>query len=296
MLKTKAAILSDLKRLVVAPPVMEINHHPIIDAIFPSKLAEIEKILAISNTQNNEEFQLIFNHKRNYKLGYYHEQLLNYWFQLHPLVDLCLDNFQIIENNRTIGAPDFLISSSVFKDVVHLEVALKFYLCHGDAAIPSHFIGPSGKDNLLKKLNKLRQNQLPLGSHKLVKGTFEGKEIVSCARIHGIMFYQLINGRFVGHPSPLFTDSHLKGWWSYAKHFKANFAKKNGLLFNIRKIDWFSSLAEIQDNMVELHFDEITNLCKKEPLHLAYFIQDKKGYDFISTGFVVDDNWPKLQL
>lgn len=72
------------------------------------------------------------------------------------------DGLQIQRNKQTIGELDALLQTS--SGPVHLEIVYKFYLY--DASVGStpleHWIGPNRKDSFVKKLNKLKNKQLPL--------------------------------------------------------------------------------------------------------------------------------------
>lgn len=83
-------------------------------------------------------------------------------FEHLPDWDLLAHNCQIRDGKRTLGAPDLLVRNQ--RDVWHIELAVKFYLCHpersGDA--PEDWVGPSVRDSLSRKLERMKTHQLPL--------------------------------------------------------------------------------------------------------------------------------------
>jgi hypothetical protein len=83
------------------------------------------------------------------------------------------ENIQVIED-KTIGEIDFIIEDKNTKQVIHMELAYKFYLF--DPSISSepinNWIGPNRNDSLQEKLEKLKTKQFPLLYHKLAKSKF----------------------------------------------------------------------------------------------------------------------------
>lgn len=72
-------------------------------------------------------------------------------------------NLQIHKDKITIGEIDFFVHNLQQKKDLHIEVVYKFYVYD-----PSYqdelkrWIGPNRKDSLLQKIDKLKNNQLPL--------------------------------------------------------------------------------------------------------------------------------------
>jgi hypothetical protein len=63
------------------------------------------------------------------------------------------ENIQVIEDKKTIGEIDFIIEDKNTKQVIHMELAYKFYLF--DPSISSepinNWIGPNRDDSLQEK-------------------------------------------------------------------------------------------------------------------------------------------------
>ncbi len=121
-----------------------------------------------------EELQHFVDRKKNYRLGFYAESLLSYFFQTFAEVELLIQNFQITEDKTTIGEIDFVIRWN--NRILHIELAVKYYLLlpHSDPYTTRNWIGPSRKDNLQKKLTKIEGHQLPLGKHELLLNSIPG--------------------------------------------------------------------------------------------------------------------------
>jgi hypothetical protein len=112
------------------------------------------------------QLEAFFSGAPQQRLGRHFEKLVLFHLQHAPANPL-----QLLEHNRpvmgksaggrdiTLGELDFLLAEAHTK--IHLEVAVKFYLgvTHTGA---THWLGPSLDDRLTRKLQHLRDNQLPL--------------------------------------------------------------------------------------------------------------------------------------
>ena len=113
------------------------------------------------------EFQL----PTNLRLGHLVEKIVSELIKASENYKILHENVQIIQDKNTIGEIDFIIQNIASKQLIHLELAYKFYLF--DPTISSetkqNWIGPNRKDALHEKLNKLTQKQFPLLYHKTTK-------------------------------------------------------------------------------------------------------------------------------
>ena len=80
----------------------------------------------------------------------------------HSNISILSENIQIQNQKTTIGEIDCLLRQNNIS--IHLEIIYKFYLYDPDAGSTEidRWIGPNRNDNLLKKLHKLKDKQLPL--------------------------------------------------------------------------------------------------------------------------------------
>lgn len=100
------------------------------------------------------------------RLGHHFESLVLFYLHHGPA-----NPFQVLDHHRpiirqspaghpiTIGEIDFLLESPTAR--AHLEIAVKFYL-GVETAGEIHWIGPGLRDRLDRKLQHLRQHQLPV--------------------------------------------------------------------------------------------------------------------------------------
>ncbi|MEO1416324.1 MAG: DUF1853 family protein [Bacteroidota bacterium] len=100
-------------------------------------------------------------HSKNYrKLGIYAELLVAFWLEYHPGYELLLTNLVIHWKRQTIGELDFVYREKISGFTVHLELAIKFYLGHGNTTDWMSWHGPNPIDKLGLKLPKLYQKQI----------------------------------------------------------------------------------------------------------------------------------------
>ena len=72
-------------------------------------------------------------------------------------------NEQIIFEKKTLGELDFLLKNKKTGKVCHVELVYKFYLYDPEIkAKAERWTGPNHRDNLSRKLERLRKNQFPL--------------------------------------------------------------------------------------------------------------------------------------
>ena len=103
--------------------------------------------------------------KKKLRLGHLVEQFIFDLLEQDKNIQIIGTNIQVIQDKKTIGELDCLISDKGKQ--IHLELVYKFYLY--DTNIPGNeidkWIGPNRNDSLQQKLVKLKSKQMPLLSH-----------------------------------------------------------------------------------------------------------------------------------
>ena len=99
------------------------------------------------------------------RLGLYFEQL--YGYALIALLGqrILAQNLPVRVAGRTLGELDFLVHDPVSDQVVHHEIAVKFYMGWTGTQTggrPPGWYGPDTRDQLSHKLKRLREHQLPM--------------------------------------------------------------------------------------------------------------------------------------
>ncbi len=122
-------------------------------------------------TQLHIKKNLTFPLPTNLRLGHLAEKVVSTCIKASNNYTVLFENLQLIDGNRTIGELDFIIQNLETKEVIHLEMAYKFYLYDPSISnnVTHKWIGPNRNDSLSKKLEKLKNKQFPLLQHPLAK-------------------------------------------------------------------------------------------------------------------------------
>ncbi|MFC4991090.1 DUF1853 family protein [Rubritalea tangerina] len=130
----------------------------------------------------------------NQKLGHLYEDALHHLLVHAPRYSILAHNQQIITPNKiTLGELDYLLRDEESQELIHLELAVKFYLVH-HAQGSTTFPGPDARDNYQKKLQRLSSHQLTLSQRPEARATLQAllgeptTPIQSQHLIHGIFF------------------------------------------------------------------------------------------------------------
>ena len=107
----------------------------------------------------------------NLRLGHLVERIVAGLINVSDQYQILHENFQLIENGNTLGELDFILLEQATEQVIHLEMAYKFYLLDPSYSKDQNknWIGPNRNDSLIQKLEKLEHKQFPLLQHPLVK-------------------------------------------------------------------------------------------------------------------------------
>ncbi|MDX1651686.1 MAG: DUF1853 family protein [Brumimicrobium sp.] len=213
---------------------------------------------------------------RNKRLGFYAESLLSFFFQTYESTELLLQNYQLVDQGKTLGEIDFLIRWK--NKIIHLECAVKYYLFDHSRTIDdlSAWIGPGGNDNLKMKMDKVIGLQLPL----ILKPQFG--EYNKKAEFESYFF---LKGKF--YVSSLIQTSWINesALGNYIPlHDTDQRSLREGRPLN--KPFWMSDL--IRDYQVDNPTESALDIVFAEPLRKAVLIKLPGEEAF----FVVPDNWP----
>jgi hypothetical protein len=126
--------------------------------------SSITNFESFSLSQLNLLVEPNFELPTNLRLGHLAEKCVAELIKASGNYDLLHENIQIVQGNNTIGELDFIVQEIETKEIIHVEVAYKFYLL--DPSISEdpikNWIGPNRNDSLHEKLVKLKKKQFPL--------------------------------------------------------------------------------------------------------------------------------------
>ena len=149
-----------------------------------------------------------------YRLGFYAESLLSFWFSHAPHCRLFAHNVPLIdEHQQTLGALDFIVQ--IEQQLYHVELCCKYY---GGKAM----LGFNQQDALLHKVAKLNQQlaliQHPLAQRYLAQLGIASQSIISAAVIRGTAFVL----PDMPLPAPLnpycWQGGYVQDWADYPLH------------------------------------------------------------------------------
>lgn len=216
-----------------------------------------------------------------YRMGVYAEKLMAYFFDHFEGTKLLLMNHQLFDENRTIGEVDFVFEWK--NRIVHVELCVKYYLAANKTSEFAAWVGPSGKDNLAKKLDKAKTHQLPIS---------KSEAFVQSTNLH-CSSYLFLKGMFY------IRESYFPQWknegisfrrYMLFDEFLASDYQQKGYVF-LKRPNWMAALYIMngETGILPLELDTLKQLIQKYgALHL-WSESDK------TTFMVVKNGWPNLR-
>lgn len=236
-------------------------------------------------------------------LGRYFEKLLLSVLRHHDDVSEIHNNIHVGDGKRTLGELDFVYRNTAGQ-VVHLEVAFKYYLQAGNSL--ADFVGPLTRDTLARKIHHLAEKQIPVVETKEAQGklqhlfsNFDGR-VRSEVLLLGMLFYWGPPHK----PATLHSETHpdhRKGWWLKCSELGEHLNPSSIWCVHNRR-GWqtgcrFAFHSELQVlNTSSLQKNAETHFSKeKHGLLVSEVIATEDGtLSELSRGFVVPDEWPRL--
>lgn len=205
----------------------------------------------------------LINHLSNVKnkrLGSVFEAFISYWLVISPNYRELTQNIQIIEDKHTYGEIDFIIEEISTQKIIHLEVAVKFYLGCVPYEDAFRWFGTNTKDQLGKKVDHLRTKQTQLSKKypEQLKKYFKHDIDQRHCFIKGRLFYPE-NSDISPQQTQLAKD-HLRGRWYYL-----NERDESRNVIKINKSHWLTSLnSEDIKNMELASVESIESIDRAE--------------------------------
>ena len=180
------------------------------------------------------------------RLGYRFEAFINFWLQISPNYTLLAHNIQLIKDKQTLGEIDFIIQDSATRKIIHLEVAVKFYLGSAPFEDDYRWFGTNTNDQLGKKQQHLidHQTQLSLKYPELINTKIDQKYCL----VKGRLFYPFKLETPLTPPASA-TENHLKGVWLTQSDKSESVFDNRQPLYPLIKHEWLSLLqaSDIKD-------------------------------------------------
>lgn len=214
------------------------------------------------------------------KLGYLYEDALEVMLESNSQYELLGRGMQVRkEAGHTLGELDFLLRDLESTRLIHLELAVKFYLA---VETESGFLlpGPDARDNYFRKLDKMRSHQLLLVQkyRELLPESIRDEEIVVQQLVHGCIFEHVKASRPV--EAEFLNPNGRRGKWLHAGEC-ADYFGNEVLLEIIPKPLWPVPLEILRRMELEKwKLDENMDRCvmiRADKATLPYFVAPK-GY------------------
>jgi hypothetical protein len=215
----------------VASPSIIDSMYELVDGVKNRK--KIEQQLAY----HRETLALHFNGIPFKRLGLYSEWLLNYWATHTQEIALLDTGVQVRDSitGRTLGELDFLLKSP--DNLIHLELAVKYYLVTGDGSELKFYYGPNPRDRMDRKWHKMvyKQTQWLQSDDRLERYHFEtdlseellGQYWKNLLLMKGKIFLHWNQTSLKQKLAPEINPSCEKGLWCYQREWKEYLSEQN---------------------------------------------------------------------
>jgi hypothetical protein len=221
------------------------------------------------------------------RLGLYAEKLMAFYFAQQGR--LVAHGLQVRANrNDTVGEFDFLLDAG--EGVEHIEFATKFYLLQGDSTAGfDTFVGPNLADSLGRKMRKVFDRQLELGSHPAAQDVLPRPVVAARALVKGWLFYP----RGTYETMRGITAGHCRGFWCALEELDALPGDRFLILprlqwlppFRAQSATWMLDktqlAAELDDHFAVSDAPVLVSLVREAPGCVVEF----------ERGFIVPDDW-----
>jgi hypothetical protein len=230
------------------------------------------------------------------RLGLYAEKLMAFYFSEQGR--LVAHGVQVRAGREaTIGEFDFLLDAGP-DGVEHIEFATKFYLLqgeeHGDIASSfDRFVGPNLADSLGRKMRKVFDRQLQLGSHPAAQEFLPRPVVSAKALVKGWLFYPA--GAYFAMDG--IAAGHCRGFWCALSELGGMEADRFLIL---PRLQWLSPyrassaawmldraqlVAELTDHFAATGTPVLVALVREQVSKGAVSIVETE------RGFIVPDDW-----
>lgn len=166
--------------------------------------------LAELHLTNEIDFQL----PTNVRLGHLAEKIVAEAIKSSSNFKVVYENVQIIKEQKTIGEIDFILENKKTKQLIHMELAYKFYLLDPNisSVTLNNWIGPNRNDSLKEKLEKLKKKQFPLLYHNCTKTMLTTIAINEVSQVLCLLVSLYIPYQYKPNFSPVYQKA-IKGYY-----------------------------------------------------------------------------------
>jgi hypothetical protein len=222
------------------------------------------------------------------RLGLYAEKLMAFYFAQRG--QLVAHGLQVRASpNDTVGEFDFLLDAGPL-GVEHIEFATKFYLLEGQAARRfDELVGPNLADSLGKKMRKIVDQQLELGTHPASQAVLPRPVICARALVKGWLFYPLGTWPVIAGISA----GHCRGFWCSLDEIDE---LAGDAFLMLPKLQWLppfrAQSATWILNRAELYAELSAQFEVNPSPVLVAMVREQPGcIEEVERGFIVPNDW-----
>jgi len=225
------------------------------------------------------------------RLGLYAEKLMAFYFAEQGR--LVAHGLQVrASRNDTVGEFDFLLDAGPYA-LEHIEFATKFYLLQGargnEGAAFDTFVGPNLADSLGRKMRKVFDRQLTLGTHPAAQAILPRPVATARALIKGWLFYPA--GTYLEMKG--ISARHCRGFWCALGELEMLDADLFLILprlqwlppFRAQSAAWMLDRAQLRAALAD-HFEQTG-----APVLVALARDSGDAIVEVDRGFIVPDDW-----
>lgn len=230
------------------------------------------------------------------RLGLYAEKLMAFYFAEQGR--LVAHGLQVrASRNDTVGEFDFLLDDGA-GGTEHIEFATKFYLLQGgqgggaqpaELAAFDSFVGPNLADSLGRKMRKVFERQLTLGSHPAAQAILPRPVTAARALIKGWLFYPA--GTYLQMKG--IAARHCRGFWCALGEIGLLDSERFLILprlqwlppFRAASATWMLDRTQLRAELSD-HFAQTS-----APVLVALVREGPAGIVEMDRGFIVPDDW-----
>ena len=226
-----------------------------------------------------------FQFPKNSVLGMQAEACFEGYIKQSNIFELLIANLQITDDKETIGELDYIVKDLIKKEIIHIELACKFYLYDVNAGVieEEKWIGPNRKDRLSDKLGKIKMKQFPLlRKTETIKKLEELEVEIPTSQELCLKAFLFLPKKMKSNTLATNFANCVVGHW--IKHKEFNEEDKTALYAIPNKKEWLLPIEKIKTSRSFSEIQKLINLQiqnKKSPL--IY----KKTPDKLERFFVV---------
>jgi len=227
------------------------------------------------------------------RLGKRFEQLVNWWFEACPEYDVLAKNLVIQGRDRTLGEMDLIVRDAQTSQVLHLELACKFYLQTRVSGSWNHWVGMDPKDRLDLKLDKLA-SQLKLNKRSETQSVLRERRIridTRAAWVKGWCFVHYQNATHARLPFQAHR-SVSSGWWCTLSEWGAIWQPQSSWIL-IPAQHWLRIRHEKEDALPIHSLRDVEQAMTEWKHAMVAQVETSNGqWKEIMRGIIVRDTWP----